>query len=104
MCFLCEEEETIGHLLLHCHSARQLWDILLEIVGIHWVFLLTVLQALLSWQGAPIGKKHKKFWLAIPFCLFWTLWLERNMVAFENEAFGANRMKVSFLSDLWFVE
>ena len=35
-CFLCEEEEeTIGHLLLHCHSARQLWDIFLEIVGIH---------------------------------------------------------------------
>ena len=43
-CFLCEEEEEcIGHLLLHCHNARQLWDILLEIVGIRWVFPLTVL-------------------------------------------------------------
>ena len=26
-CFLCEEdEETIGHLLIHCKKARTLWD------------------------------------------------------------------------------
>ena len=42
-CFLCEEKESIGHMLLHCHNATQLWDILLEIVGIHWVFPLTIL-------------------------------------------------------------
>ena len=31
MCFLCEEEEEIiEHFLLHCQSARQLWDLFQE--------------------------------------------------------------------------
>ena len=34
-CFLCEEsEETINHLLIHCRSAKMLWDLLLSIGGI----------------------------------------------------------------------
>ena len=34
-CFLCEEEETVDHLLLHCSKARLLWDLLLAIVGVN---------------------------------------------------------------------
>ena len=60
-CFLCEEdEEDINHLLLHCKKARMLWDLFLSIVGASWVFLNSVIQTLLSWQGAPMGKKRKK--------------------------------------------
>ena len=34
-CFLCEEdEETIDHLLIHCKSAKMLWDLFLSIVGL----------------------------------------------------------------------
>ena len=33
-CFLCEEDEkTIDHLLIHCKSAKMLWDLFLSIVG-----------------------------------------------------------------------
>ena len=61
-CFMCEEEEeTIDHLLIHCTFAKMLWDLLLSIVGISWVFPNTVLHTLLAWQGAAVGKKRKKF-------------------------------------------
>ena len=36
-----------------------------------------------------------------PHCLFWTNWRERNWVAFENESFSAQRMKATFVSNLW---
>ena len=61
ICFMCEEdEETIDHLLIHCKSAKMLWDLFLSIVGISWVFLHSVLHTLLAWQGVVVGKKRKK--------------------------------------------
>ena len=48
-----------------------------------------------------MGKKRKNIWLTAPLCLFWTLWQERNMVAFENRVISAQRIKVIFLSNFW---
>ena len=60
-CFMCEEdEETIYHLLIHCKSAKMLWDLFLTMVGISWVFPHSVLHTLLAWQGGAVGKKRKK--------------------------------------------
>ena len=39
--------------------------------------------------------------MAAPLCIFWTLWLERNRVVFENEVPSAHRMKSFFLFSLW---
>ena len=101
-CFLCEEEEeTIDHLLIHCSTAKMLWNLLLAIADYDWVFPLTVRQALLAWQNARVGKKRKRVWMAAPLCLFWTVWIERNRVAFDNEIPSASRMKSSFLLTLW---
>ena len=101
-CFLCEEEEeTIDHLLIHCSTAKMLWNLLLAIADYDWVFPLTVRQALLAWQNARVGKKRKSVWMAAPLCLFWTVWIERNRVAFDNEIPSACRMKSSFLFTLW---
>ena len=101
-CFLCEvEEETIDHLLIHCSTAKMLWNLLLAIADYKWVFPLTVRQALLAWQGARGGKKRKSLWVAAPLCLFWTVWNERNRTVFDNETPSAFRMKSSFLFTLW---
>ena len=101
-CFLCEEdEEDINHLLLHCKKARMLWDLFLSIVETSWVFPDSVIQMLLSWQGAPLGKKRKNIWIAAPLCLFWTVWHNRNMLVFENRATSDQRTKFIFLSKLW---
>ena len=101
-CFMCEEEEeTIDHLLIHCNFAKVLWDLFLSIVGISWVFPHSVLNNLLAWQGASVGKKRKKIWLAAPLCLFWNIWRARNRLVFENEVPNAQRTKASFVTNLW---
>ena len=47
-CFLCgKDEETINHLLLNCSMARLLWDLLLAIFGVNWVFPKSVRETLL---------------------------------------------------------
>ena len=62
ICFLCvEEEETADHLLVHCLKTRLPWDLFLAIVGVNWVFPLSVRETLLSWGGGSfVGKKRKK--------------------------------------------
>ena len=83
ICFLCkEDEETIDHLLIHCKSAKLLWNIFLSIVEANWVFPCSVLHTLIAWQGVAVSKKHKKIWMATPLCLFWTLWHARNRLVF----------------------
>ena len=74
----------------------MLRELFLSIVGTSWVFPDSVIQTLLSWQGAPVGKKRKNIWLAAPLCLFWTVWQNRNMMIFENKATLDKRTKIIF--------
>ena len=55
-----EDEETIDHLLVHCKKVKILWDIFLLIVETSWVFPGSIIQTLLTWQGALVGKKRQK--------------------------------------------
>ena len=47
-------------------------------------------------------KKRKKAWLAALICLFWTVWLERNRIVFDEEEIflfffiGISSMKRNF--------
>ena len=101
-CFLCKkDEETIDHLLLHCPVARLLWDLLLAIFGVYWVFPKSVSETLILWCGTYVGKRRKKAWMATPLTLFWTIWCERNNIAFENREFSAQRMKTLFHCNYW---
>ena len=101
-CFMCEEEEeTRDHLSIHYKCAKMLWDLFLSIVWISWVFPQSVFHTLLAWQGAVMGKKRKKFWLAAPLCLFRNLWGIRNRLVFENEIYSSQRIKANFVSNLW---
>ena len=84
-CFLCGcEEETVNHILIHSIVARVLWDMIYALVGVKWVFPETVKEVLLSWRGPVVGKKRKKIWKSIPLYIFWTLWKERNRLAFRG--------------------
>ena len=100
-CYLCEEEETLNHLLVHCPKIRMLWELILAIVGFGWVFPFSIRQVLFARQGTKVGKKRKKVWRTAPLCLFWTMWCERNRVAFDNEVFSAYRLKKSFICNFW---
>ena len=48
-----------------------------------------------------MGKKCRKAWFVAPLCLFWTICKERNKITFVNEDFFIQRMKNSFVCNLW---
>ena len=79
----------------------MLWDLLLVLVGVSWVFPKLVRETLLSWCGTFVGKRRKKAWMTAPLCFFWTIWLERNGIASNNKEFSMQRMKSSFVCNLW---
>ena len=87
--------------MVRCEKARLLWQLLLAIGSVNWVFPKLVCGSLLSWQSSFVGKKHKKAWMAASLCISWTIWHERNMMAFENEEFSFHRMNSNFICNLW---
>ena len=101
-CFLCGcEEENVNHILLRCIVVRALWEIVLALVGVQWVFPELVKEALFSWRGSFVGKKRKNFWNSIPLCIFWTVWKERNRLAFKEGVLHIQKLKNSFVCTLW---
>ena len=102
-CFLCLfEVETVDHLLLHCAKTRVLWNLLFFLFGVSWILSYLVKETLLGWHGSFVGKAHKKAWQAAPLYIFWTVWNERNLLAFGNEELSLQIFKNSFVCNLWF--
>ena len=97
-CFLCAcEEENVNHILIHCTVVRVLWDLVLGLFGVQWAFPETVKEVLFSWRGSFVGKKRKKLWNFIPLFIFWTVWKERNRLAFR----GGVGVKYFFVCNIW---
>ena len=94
------EEENVNHILIHCTVARVLWDLVLGVFGVQWVFLETVKEVLFSWRGSFVGKKRKKLWNSIPLFIFWTVWKERNRLTFRG-GLAIQRLKYSFVCNIW---
>ena len=46
---MCKKDgESIDHLLLHCHVARELWNMVFNLFGVHWVMPCDVVDLLAS--------------------------------------------------------
>ncbi|RVW53252.1 Transposon TX1 uncharacterized 149 kDa protein [Vitis vinifera] len=101
-CFLCGcEEENVNHILLHCTVVRALWEIVLALFGANWVFPEKVKDMLVSWRGPFVGRKRKRIWTSILLCIFWTVWKERNRLAFRGGSLAIQKLKNSFVCNLW---
>ncbi|KAJ9708505.1 hypothetical protein PVL29_000510 [Vitis rotundifolia] len=101
-CFLCGcKEESVNHILIHCTVVKVLWDLVLGLFGVKWVFPLTVKEVLFSWRGAFVGKKREKLWKSIPLFILWAVWKERNRLAFKGGEFAIQKFKHSFVCNLW---
>ena len=52
-------------------------------------------------EGPLCGEKRKKIWNSIPLCIFWTVWKERNRLAFKGGVLNIQKLKNSFVCTLW---
>ena len=48
-----------------------------------------------------MGKKRKKIWNSIPLYIFWTVWKERNRLAFRGGSLAIQKLKIFFAYNLW---
>jgi hypothetical protein len=99
-CCLCKEDgENIDHLFLHCTVARELWNSVFILFGMSWVMPRRVVDLLTCWQGS-LGH-HREIWKAIPHCLMWCLWRERNARTFKDSERNILDLKLFFYRSLY---
>ena len=69
----------------HSEYSRELWYMGLCLFGVQWVMPCRVVDLLAVWTGR-CGKFSRggNCWKAIPLCLMWIIWRERNNRAFEG--------------------
>ena len=48
-----------------------------------------------------MGKAHEKAWQITPLYIFWSIWKERNLLAFGNKELSLQRLKHFFVCNLW---
>ncbi len=89
--------ELVNHLLLHCPLARELWDLLVCLVGMPY----SVAALLESWRGAMVACRSKEVWGAAPACLIWCIWSEKNQRTFEGVELSIPNLKFVFLRTLF---
>jgi hypothetical protein len=85
-CCMCKVHgETVNHLLLHCTVAQELWSLIFVLFGITWVMPRGVVDLLLCWSERFGKSEAGAIWKAIPHCLMWCIWRERNSRVFVGE-------------------
>ena len=48
-----------------------------------------------------MGRKRKKIWYSITLCIFWMVWKERNRLTFRGGSLDIQKLKNSFVYNLW---
>ena len=80
-CCLCKNAgESSDHLFLHCSMAKQLWDSILTLFGMHWVMPRTT-QDLIACSSGALGKNRQAvIWRTIPHCIMWCIWRDKRCI------------------------
>ena len=101
-CCMCKTAaESVDHLFIHCPMAKEFWDKVLSLFGVSWVMPCQVRGLIDCWQRGLLRHQFSSIWKALPHCLMWCLWRERNMRSFENTELGSLDLKLLFLRTLY---
>ena len=68
-----EEEETVHHLLVHCHWASLLWQLGLPMMGVSWVQPWKVKYVLVAWRRTTKKCRALGVWKLIPLAIWWSV-------------------------------
>ena len=101
-CCMCKSNgESVSYLLLHCPIAQELWNMIFTLFGTVWVMPRGVYDLFACWSG-KVGKSDSgAIWKAVPHCLMWCLWRERNSRTFSGEEQSVPALKFTFLQTLF---
>jgi hypothetical protein len=101
-CCMCKADgESVDHLFLHCALARELWNMAFSLFGMYWVMPKRIVDVFASWKGRLGRHKNRQIWEAVPHCVMWSLWRERNARTFEDRERNILDLKTLFLRTLF---
>ena len=95
------EGESVDRLLLHCSYDKELWDIVFVMFGVQWVMPRRVVDLFACWQGRFGRLPNAVIWKAIPHCVMWCLWRERNSRTFEGCEINVLDLKLQLFRTLF---
>ena len=99
--FMCKSNgELINHLLLNCPIVYKLWSMEFTLFGIYWAMPKTLVELLACWQGNFGHHRNGVIWMAVPYCLMWCIWRERNNRRFEDSERTIVDLKLFFFKTL----
>jgi hypothetical protein len=99
-CCMCKDDgESIGHLFIHCPVVKELWDAVLSLFGVMWVMPRRVRNLIEGWHGS--NHHQSIIWNAVPHCLMWSVWRERNSRIFEDSETTIDDLKLRFFRSLF---
>jgi hypothetical protein len=89
--------ESVNHLMIHCEYAQELWSMIFYLFGVSWAMPQTTYDLLHCWR-----RKGPAYvvWNAIPSCLMWLVWRERNQRAFEDAECHSADLKLMLIRTL----
>ena len=82
-CMCCCNEESVDRLLISCLLAHSMWMYMIQLFGIDWVILGSVVDLLCCWHH-QLGKYNFDIWNLVSGCLMWTIQTKRNRHSFED--------------------
>ena len=101
-CCMCKKgRETVDHLFLHCPFAWEIWSMVFDLFGVCWVMPCSILELLECWQGNFGKHRNLSIGRAVPHCLMWSIWRERNGHSFEDCEWSYVEIKLFFLCSLF---
>ena len=57
---MCKRDaKTVDHLLIHCPEVWELWTLVLTWFSMQWTMPRNVMELLIAWRGAKVGKRWK---------------------------------------------
>ena len=84
-----------------CKENRDPWMLVLCLFEVHRVMLKRVVDLLAYWKGRFVRHCNVDIWNAIPLCIMWTIWKERNYRVFEDVERSTMVVKQAFLKSLY---
>lgn len=71
---MCKRDgETIDYVVLYSRVARELWNMVSSLFGVHWVMPKGVVELLMSLKGKFTRCPNVVIWSMIPHYLMWGL-------------------------------
>ena len=100
-CCLCKSNgESVDHLLLHFPIVFELWSMMFTLFGIYWAMPKIVVEFLACWQWKFSHHHNGVILMAVPHCLMWRIWWERNNQCFEDSERTIANLKLFFFKTL----